>query len=117
MASVVSYLTVCVQCGISLYCSQAVESGILLLRDLNHSSLPLLSNTGVDTDSTDVSTTQSPVTHHGSRGNLTKKPHKYESIDDFSKPDRGHSSSSVSRDPTPPMAYRQPSSMGLRKIR
>ena len=103
-------------------CSQAVESGILLLRDLDHSGLPLLSNTtAVDTDSTDASTTQSPVTRHDSRGNLPRKPHKYESIDDFSRPDGRRSSSSLSRDATPPIAHHQlvstSTALGSRRIR
>ena len=109
-------------CMAFLYCSQAVESGILLLRDLDHPGLPLLNNTtAVDTDSTDASTTQSPITQHDSRGNLSRKPHKYESIDDFSKPDGRHNSSSVSRDASPPMARQQPAStgtvLGSRRIR
>lgn len=88
-----------------LYCSQAVDSGILLLRDLNQAGLPLLNNNGtsavVDPDSTDAS--QSPLTHSQPR-----RPHKYESIDDFSKENRTQSSSSLSHDATPPVASYTP---------
>lgn len=84
----------------SLDCSQAVDSGILLLRDFNQSGLPLLHNTtALDTDSTtDASATQSSLAH-----SRVRRPHKYESIDDFSKPKRRRSSSSLSRDATPPL--------------
>lgn len=78
---------------------------MLLLRDLNQSGLQLL-NTAVDTDSTDVTTTQSPlIIHHDAHSQFNRPrrpPHKYESIDDFSKPKRRRSSSSLSRDATPP---------------
>ena len=101
--------------NVLLHCRQAVDSGILLLRDLNQAGLPLLNNnTALDTDSTDVSTTQSPVVmHHDSRSQVNshpRRPHKYESIDDFSKARSRGSSSSLSRDATPPMAANQQSS-------
>ena len=102
--------------NVLLHCRQAIDSGILLLRDLNQSGLPLLNNnTALDTDSTDASTTQSPVVmHHDSHSQINshpKRPHKYESIDDFSKQNRSRgSSSSLSRDATPPMVANQQSS-------
>ena len=102
--------------NVLLHYRQAVDSGILLLRDLNQSGLPLLNNnTALDTDSTDASTTQSPIVmHHDSHlqvNNHPRRPHKYESIDDFSKPNRSRgSSSSLSRDATPPMVANQQSS-------
>lgn len=104
-----------------LYYSQAVDSGILLLRDLNQPGLPLLNtnnhNTVLDTDSTDASTSQSPLTTHRLQANnLPRRPHMYESIDDFGKPN-GRRSSSLSRDATPPIATNaQPLSIGTPKL-
>jgi len=102
-------------CNNGVYYSHAVDTGILLLRDLNQTNLPLLqqlTHNSVDTDSTDASTTQSPIIRRDKVGH-TKKTHMYESIDDFNKHSRGHregSSSCPSRDATPPTSSlpRQP---------
>ena len=94
--------------------SHVADTGILLLRDLNQTNLPLLqqpAHNSVDTDSTDASTTQSPINRRDKVGQ-TKKAHMYESIDNFrnSRARREGSSSCPSRDATPPISSlpRQP---------